>query len=128
MPLLASCFGVVWIVVAFWRILFAVRFRCSGAALVRIWRIASELFIFTSELFHVAVPLATVEADRALLVSGEAFTAREDLGRDFLHWIELSLRRAEPFAPRYAARIAGFWKKPGAYMRPRATASLIHTS
>ena len=31
-------------------------------------------------------------------MSGEAFTAREDLGRDFLHRIELSLRRAAPFA------------------------------
>ena len=43
---LASCFRVVRIVVAFWRILFTVRCCCSGAALVRIWRIASELFRF----------------------------------------------------------------------------------
>ena len=49
------------------------------------------------QLRHIGLPLATVELDRALLVSREAVLDGLDLCLDLLGRIELSLRRTNPF-------------------------------
>lgn len=60
----AGRFWIVW-VVAFLRFL---RASPTASRLVRIWCLPFELLIFPLELFDVGVPLAAVEADRALLM------------------------------------------------------------
>ena len=66
----AGRFRVVRVVVPLGRFVAFLRFlrAFTAARLVRIRCLPFELFVFPLELFDVGVPLAAVEADRALLV------------------------------------------------------------
>ena len=56
-----------------------------------------ELLVFSGDLVDIGVPLAAVEPDGGLLAGRDCFADGEDLGRDLLGWVELPLRRADPF-------------------------------
>lgn len=65
---------------------------CSGRPALR----CAQLLVFPSELVDVGVPLTAVESDGRLLSGRDAFADGEDLGRDLLRRVELSLRGADP--------------------------------
>ena len=71
--------------------------RAAGrCALVDLPLRCAQFLIFPSELVDVGVPLAAVESDGRLFSGRDAFADGEDLGRDLLRRVELSLRGADP--------------------------------